>query len=186
MFELRFPAGQDVLGVQAFLGAVSGLLPPWWRRWWHMPFIGVEVHADQRGTQHRLLVPATLRRNIEGALAAHLPGVTYREIEKAAYAPLRLGAEYRLSSGERPLAVDAPVMSSRLLSSLQPLKRGEAVVVQTLLAPAATGRASTVGQVIGLAHGADSGWRGEVQRSGHRVAQEARAAAPAGDAAHRG
>lgn len=81
VLELRFPSGQDEAGVHAFLGAVSGLLPPWWRRWWHTPFMAVEVHADQNGTRHRLLVPEVLRRNIEAALAAHLPGVATSEIE---------------------------------------------------------------------------------------------------------
>lgn len=136
-YELRFPAEQDEAGVQAFLGAISGLLPPWWRRWWHTPFIGLEAHADHRGTRHRLLVPARLRRNIEAVLAAHLPAVAYHPVESPGYPALRVGAEYRLNTAERPLAVDAPAMSARLLSSLQPLHRGEAVVVQALLAPAA-------------------------------------------------
>lgn len=133
--DLRFPAGQDEAGVQAFLGAVSGLLPPWWRRWWHTPFIAVEVHADHRGTRHRLLVPRRLLRSIEGSLAAHLSGVAY-EPALVTHSPLDVAAEYRLTNGERPLAIDTAPLSARLLASLQPLHAGEAVIIQALLAPA--------------------------------------------------
>jgi len=32
-YELRFPTNLGADGVEAFLGRISGLLPPWWRRW---------------------------------------------------------------------------------------------------------------------------------------------------------
>ena len=134
--ELRFPRDQDEAGVQAFLGAVSGLLPPWWRRWWHTPFIVIEVHADHRGTRHHLLVPKTLRRRIEANLAAHLPTVAYTPVDAPRRGSLTTAAEYRLTTADRPLAVDAADLSANLLAALQPLASGEAVVVQTVLAPA--------------------------------------------------
>jgi hypothetical protein len=134
--ELRFPRDQEEAGVQAFLGAVSGLLPPWWRRWWHTPFIAIEVHADHRGTRHRLLVPQTLLRRIEANLAAHLPNVAYTPVESITYEKITSGAEYRLTTADRPLAIDARSLSANLLAALQPLGPDEAVVVQTILAPA--------------------------------------------------
>jgi hypothetical protein len=44
-----------------------------------------------------------------------------------------LTAEYRLSSQQRPLHIDPPALSARLLANLQPLDADEAVVVQWLV-----------------------------------------------------
>ena len=134
--SLRFPKEQDEAGVQAFLGSISGLLPPWWRRWWHTPFIVSEVLADRRGTQHRLLVPRRFVRHVEAALAAHLPAVAYELTNTFVYPNVVMGAEYRLTSAERSLAIDSQALSAGMLSSLHPLFDREAIVVQVLLAPA--------------------------------------------------
>lgn len=134
--ELRFPKDQDEAGIQAFLGSITGLLPPWWRRWWHTPFIATEVHADRAGTRHRLLVPRRFVRHVEAALAAHLPSVAYEREETFSYPALNMAAEYRLTNAERSLAIDGAALSAGLLSSLHPLFDREGVVVQALFAPA--------------------------------------------------
>jgi energy-coupling factor transporter ATP-binding protein EcfA2 len=134
--ELRFPKDQDEAEVQAFLGSISGLLPPWWRRWWHTPFVVSEVHADRGGTRHRLLVPGQFIRHVESALAAHLPAVAYEQSDTFTYPALNIGAEYRLTSAERSLAIDGAALSAGLLSSLHPLFEHEHIVVQVLLGPA--------------------------------------------------
>lgn len=136
VISIRFPKEQDEAGVQAFLGSISGLLPPWWRRWWHTPFVVSEVLADHTGTRHRLLVPRRFVRHIEASLVAHLPGVAYDLAAGPAYPSLQLGAEYRLTTAQRRLSVDSPAHSAGLLSALQPLHPGEAIVIQVLLAPA--------------------------------------------------
>jgi len=135
-YELRFPTNLGADGVEAFLGSISGLLPLWWRRWWHTPFVVSEIHPDRNGTRHRLLVPRAFTRHIEAALAAHLPAVRYERSTVIRYPQLGSGAEYRLTNGERSLNVDSVRLSSGLLSSLQPLFGEEAIVVQALLAPA--------------------------------------------------
>ena len=134
--SIRFPRDLEETGVQAFLGSISGLLPPWWRRWWHTPFVVSEVIADHTGTRHRLLVPRRFVRHVEASLEAHLPGVAYDRDEGFGYPPLDLGTEYRLTTAERGLSIDNAVHSAGLLSSLQPLRRDEVIVVQVLLAPA--------------------------------------------------
>ena len=136
VFELRFPTNLDTDGVQAFIGGITGLLPPWWRRLWHTPFIGTEVLADRDGTHHRLLVPQAYARHVESSLAAHLPAVRYERSTDLSYPRLDCGVEYRLTSAERSLSIDSVQLSAGLLSSLQPLFGDEAVVVQLLLAPA--------------------------------------------------
>ncbi|MDY7096413.1 MAG: hypothetical protein SX243_25870, partial [Acidobacteriota bacterium] len=134
--DLRFPAGTEAAQLEAFLGAVSGMLPPWWRRWHHLPFVGIEVEATDAGIAHRLLVPRASLRTIAAALAAHLPDVSYRVTGLDNRLELRRGVEYRLTNGERSLDVEPAVQSGQLLAAMQPLGRGERVVLQALLAPA--------------------------------------------------
>ena len=65
VFDLRFGPDLDHKAVQAFLGALSGLLPQ--RR--QQPFVALEVHARRRGILHRLVAPEPMRASIEAALA---------------------------------------------------------------------------------------------------------------------
>ncbi len=134
-FELRFPTGLDEAAVASFLGSITGLLPPWWRRWFHQPFIAIEIDADHRGVRHRLLVPRRFVRSVTASLAAHLPGVSYEQTDTVRPFPQR-GAEYRLTNAERSLDVEPEAISARLLASLQPLGKDERIVVQFLVAPA--------------------------------------------------
>jgi hypothetical protein len=134
--DLRFPSGTESSQIEAFLGAVSGMLPPWWRRWHHLPFIGIEVEATEAGIAHRLLVPRASLRTIAAALAAHLPDVSYRVVDVGVRPDVRRGIEYRLTDGGRSLSVEPAVQSGQLLAAMQPLARGERVVLQALLAPA--------------------------------------------------
>lgn len=134
--ELRFPRDVEAAEVEAFLAAISGLLPPRRIGWFHRPFLVVEVHADGRGIRHRLLVPRGLLRSVEAALAAHLPAVQHVRRDGIRQMSLNVASEYRLTNADRLLNVDGARTSSALLAALQPLRGNEVVVVQSLLAPA--------------------------------------------------
>ncbi len=54
-FRLVFPYGTEPGSVVAFFRSLSGLLPPWWRRWLSIPSLVLEVWADRDGVTHRLL-----------------------------------------------------------------------------------------------------------------------------------
>ncbi len=144
VYSLRFPRDVEPAGMQAFLGAVSGLLPPMWQRWWYTPSIALEVHADHRGIRHLLLAPQHLTPTIETALAAHLPGVTYEITPGHVRPELSVGVEYRLTARDRPLQADAAAASAQLLAALQPLGASEVVVVQMMIAPARATRPARV------------------------------------------
>ncbi|HVF74608.1 MAG TPA: type IV secretion system DNA-binding domain-containing protein [Acidimicrobiales bacterium] len=135
-FTLRFPRQTPAEAVEAVLAGWSGTLPPWWRRFFTgSPFLMSEVCADHSGITHRLLVPGAWEQLLVSLLHAHLPSVRYERTEAVAPAA-GIGAEYRLSTSQRPLTVDAAVLSARLLSSLQPLRDGEVITVQYVLASA--------------------------------------------------
>ncbi|MEA3078200.1 MAG: hypothetical protein QOF60_3108 [Actinomycetota bacterium] len=135
-FKLRFPPQTPVEALEAVLAGWSGTLPPWWHRTlWGLPVLLSEVRADRNGISHWLLVPQAWEQLLTSLLGAHLPSVRYERLELPTTSAAA-GAEYRLSTSQRPLTVDASALSARLLSSLQPLHGREAVVVQYLLAPA--------------------------------------------------
>lgn len=133
--QLRFPRELDERSVQRFLAGVTGLLPPWWKRWLGSPVIILETEGSAAGIGHRLLVSEHWQRAIEAQLQAAMPGARYERIEIEPSAPLRCSAEYRLRGHGRQLNVDAADLAAKLLGSLQPLDTDERIVVQWLLTP---------------------------------------------------
>src|SRR5690606_8186204 len=67
-FGLRFPRGLPATDVEAFVGALSALLPPWWKRWYSSPTVWFEISATAQGISHRLLVSASYQHQVENAL----------------------------------------------------------------------------------------------------------------------
>lgn len=131
-FRLSLHRGLTRAELEAFLAALSGLRPPWWRRWIDRPAVVFEVHSRDRSIEHRILVADRYRRRVEAALQAHLQAVRVEEIPTA-QPKVTAAAEYRLSSADRVLRVDDAV--ARLL--LNSLTAGsDEVTVQWVLAPA--------------------------------------------------
>jgi hypothetical protein len=154
-YRLHFPRGLNAEGVQAFLGGLSGLLLPWWRRWLTSPYVVVEVHASRSGIVHYLLTPEPWAQTVENVLQASLPSVRYEAVDQP-FAVLTIGAEYALSDIDRSLRVDATSANAKLLSSLQPLDGDDTVVVQWLLSPhgpVAPASKPTNGQLVPLLPG---------------------------------
>lgn len=133
-YRLHFPRELETDVVQSLLSGLSGLLPPWWKRWLVSPFVVLEVVADSSGVDHQLLVPTSWANAVGKLLQASTPSVGYEPMTPSSLR-CRVAAEYRLSTSARPLRVDAADLSAKLLASLQPLRTGEAVTVQWVIAP---------------------------------------------------
>lgn len=136
-YELRLPADLETENVGALVASLSGLLLPWWRRILAQPMVCFEVFADASGIRHQVVAPRAWTETIEAALTAHLPSVRYErtvEIEEA-QAGVAVAVEYRTTTNQRPLRIDIEGLSVGLLSSLQPLRPCEHVVVQWLVTP---------------------------------------------------
>jgi hypothetical protein len=116
------------------LAGFSGLLLPWWKRWYAAPFVSLEVHATAKGISHFVVVPGRWATTIENILQASVPAVRFERVELPAI-DLRVATEYRLSNHQRNLMNDATGMSARLLATLQPLEPGESIVVQWMITP---------------------------------------------------
>jgi energy-coupling factor transporter ATP-binding protein EcfA2 len=133
-YRLSFPRNLDAEGVTRTLAGFSGLLLPWWKRWLNSPFVSLEIHATASGINHYLVAPEEWSQAARNILQASVPAVRFEPVDLPSV-DIRTAGEYRLSSHERPLLVDAPGLSAKLLASLQPLESKEAIVVQWLLTP---------------------------------------------------
>lgn len=133
-YRLSFPRSLEKEAVSRALSGFSGLLLPWWRRWLSAPFVSLETHADAKGILHYLVVPEEWSSAARNILQASAPAVRFEPVDPPTV-DVRSAAEYRLSSHNRPLLIDAPGLSAKLLASLQPLERQETVVVQWIVTP---------------------------------------------------
>jgi len=140
-YRLDFPRDVNAQAVTTFVGGLSGLLGPWWRRLIAMNYVVVEVSATDRGITHHLVIPHALVAVVVAHLRAALPGV--RLSPDPDYQPHRpsLAAELALSTGQKALSVErAEAVMAAILAALQPLKSGETAVVQWIISPAALPR----------------------------------------------
>jgi hypothetical protein len=133
-FQLSFPRSLEADGVTAALSGIAGLLLPWWRRWLATPFVSLETHASSAGISHFLVVPEAWSQTAMNLLEASVPSVRFEQVEVPAI-DARTAAEYRLTSQDRTLTVDAATLSTRLIANLHPLTPDETIVVQWLITP---------------------------------------------------
>jgi hypothetical protein len=135
-YSLRFPRGVAPSAVTTFVAGLAGLVAPRWKRPFVMRAVVFETAADQTGIDHHLLMPGSQAQLVLGALRAALPGVIVQPDPNYRAVLPSLATELALSDQGRPLSVDrAAAVSSALLANLQPLERGERIVVQWLASP---------------------------------------------------
>ncbi len=140
-FRLRFPRDMDPADVTTFVAGLSGVRPPWFWRWLRLPTVIFEIHARHGYIEHYLIVPKPLTGIVLSHLRAALPNVRLDDPAPVEMPDLNRGLELRVSARHRPLRTDRlPGVSAALLTSLQPLRAEERVVVQWLLTPAGVPR----------------------------------------------
>jgi Type IV secretory system Conjugative DNA transfer len=131
-YQLSFPRELDKELIARAVAGFSGLLLPWWKRWLAAPFVALETHADCSGIKHYVIAPEAWGQTVRNILQASVPAVRFESVDIPTVTP-RTATEYRLSDSGRPLLVDAPGLSAKLLASLQPLDPKESIVIQWLL-----------------------------------------------------
>lgn len=133
--KLTFPRDLPAESAVSFVAGLSGLLPPWWRRWLVRPFVVLEARASSDGIEHWVLVPKPFLSVVENLLQSAAPAVRYEQAESIPAGPFTEAREYRISTHQRALRTVAEDHNLKLLTSLQPLDRGESIVLQWLIAP---------------------------------------------------
>ncbi|WP_354401192.1 hypothetical protein [Streptomyces sp. PvR018] len=138
MFSLTFPADLNADHVTAWLHAVGGTLTSGPRRLLGVSSFVCEIEAREAGIQHRLRVSEGQAGYVAGQLRALVPGSTVTPAGEEE-PPLQWTAAVELgtSAPRRGLGMwNAEALAASLLTTMQPLGRGEAVVLQWVLSPA--------------------------------------------------
>jgi hypothetical protein len=135
-FELRFPRELDSQAVTTFLSGLSAVRPPWFWSWLRIPVITFEIRAIDGAIRHELIVPRSLTGAVMTHLRAALPNVRLEPAKAQLPSVIRQAAELAQKSRRRPLNIEAMgSVSAALLNSLQPLRPGEAIVLQWQATP---------------------------------------------------
>lgn len=138
-YALTFPRGLKDGEAVAALRALTGLLPPWWRRAFATPTVALEVAGTAAGIVHVLRVPAGRAEFVLGAWRAALPGLRVSKFAGDRPAPLSLARELRCSGAGSLRTTNLPATNAGVLAAVQPLGPGEVAVVQYAIAPAGRG-----------------------------------------------
>lgn len=135
VYRLTFPRTIDAGQLTAAFRALTGLLPPWWRRLLGRPTVTLEVHGSASGIEHVVVVTAGSSGQVVGTLRAALPGLRFEELaERPMMSPTLCRELAPRGSGSLRVAA-ANNTTSGVLAALQPLHAGEHVLVQYVIAP---------------------------------------------------
>ncbi len=134
-YRLRFPRDADPSAAVQFVTGLTGLRPPWFRRWLYVPSVVLEVRATRGRIEHVLIAPRRATDTVLSHLRASLPSIRIDGPLNESPTVSR-GTVLGLTSTRRPLRTDNPTaVASALLTSVQPLQEHECVVVQWTLQP---------------------------------------------------
>ena len=151
-YAVIFPRGVTPAQVASFLVGVSGIVAQRWQRPFVVRAMGWEVTATSEGVIHHLLVPQAQAPTVLSALRAAIPGARVARDELYQSRRPRLADKLGQVGARRVMADGAAErVSAAVLSSLQPLRNGERIVVQWVLSPAGP---STLPQVTPPRRGA--------------------------------
>lgn len=138
-YRLRLPTSIDDEQLTSWFTALAAAThrPTW--SLLPLPPVAIEAVATSGGIAHVLLVSERNAGAVLSSLRAAVPGVRLDELHNYRRPSMAHAQELTLTSTRRPLATDrTQATSAALLSSLQPLPSGTAVVVQTILTSAGT------------------------------------------------
>lgn len=133
---ITFPRGVASDELLGFCRSLSGLRRPWWRTVLvGQPVIRFEVRATAEGISHLLWSPEGTGDYLLAQLRTAVPGTRSEPITPEVLRP-REAIELRVAGPRTQLRVDQLAHSNAaVLATLLPLKPGEVVVIQWLIAP---------------------------------------------------
>lgn len=138
-YRLTWPGSIDDKQLSSWFTAIAAIThrPNW--SLLPLPPVALETIATSQGIAHVLLVSRTNSSAVLSSLRAALPGVRLSELDDYKRPVMVHALELAITSDNRPLASDrAAATSAAVLASLQPMPKGAAVVIQTVLTSAGT------------------------------------------------
>jgi hypothetical protein len=141
IYHLSFPAGLESDQVRSFIAAISGSLRPLPVRFLGTSTVAFEVLSTDRGLIYRLRVPASHADYVTAQLRALVPGIRVAPEEDLGLLTWTRVVELGQTNITRRLRISDPEpVATSLLASMQGLDRGEALLVQWVIAPATPAR----------------------------------------------
>jgi len=135
-YELRFTRGLDPAEVSAALVGLTGIVAPRWQRPFAVRVVVLEVHAEEQGISHRLVLPGGLAEVVLPQLRAAISGLRVHRLADVPDVRPTLAGQLGVNTAARSLRVDAAAeVSAAVLASFQPVEREEEVVLQVVLEP---------------------------------------------------
>ena len=137
-YSLTFPTDLKSDHVARWLRAVSGTLTTGPRRLFGVSFFVLEVEATEAGIVYRLRVPRDTAEYVVSQLRSSVPGSTVMPAgADDRHHPWTTAVELGRTNTHRSLGpVDAEALSASLLTTMQGLGAGEALLFQWVLSPA--------------------------------------------------
>lgn len=138
-YRLTFSRGLAPDAVTRLIVALSGLAVEQAQRGLRYRGVVFETVATGDGISHELAVAESDLPTVLAALRAHVPEVLAERVESRHSARLQVGVSLGMTSRWHELdATDPAAVSRGMLSTLQPLTRGERLVMQWIVSPDAT------------------------------------------------
>lgn len=167
-YRLTFPAELAATEVAKWLNAVSGTLRSGTGHLLNVPTMAFESWATELGITHRIRVPKNSANYIVPQLRSLVPGMTVTPEDDEPEHQWTTAVELGQTNPSRTLNIhDAEALSTSVLTNMQSLGRGEALLIQWVVRPAAketlpkqghdhsTSKYSVVGQLLSGTRSAD-------------------------------
>src|SRR5579863_4989004 len=136
-YRLSFPRDLDEQRVAAWIRSISGTLRPSSLALGGAPTVAFELWATSQGLSHRLKVPWQHADYVIGQLRSLVPGIRVTPEDEWPHRQWTKAVEVGLKGSHRPLRIMSALdMATSLLSSVQSLGKGEAVIIQWVMTPA--------------------------------------------------
>lgn len=141
-YRLTFPSDLKADQVVAWINVVSGALAAGRFSFRTGPTLGLELWATDRGLTHRLQVSPQQEDQVIPQLRSMLPGIRVERDPQPPSFEWTYAVELGQHDRNRTMRIYSPeVHSASLLASVQPLSRGERVVLQWIVSTAPNLRA---------------------------------------------
>lgn len=128
-YTINFPRDVKFEDVLAFMRALGGLTTKKWMRLGGLITVVLEVEADMKGIRHRISMPGHVADSVIGDLRASGFQVTPDKIDPDE--SWDVAVELRMTDHDKSLSLGNPEATIRtILSKFQPLKEGEAILMQ--------------------------------------------------------
>lgn len=137
IYSVTFPTDISAAGIQAWMASITGSLSRRSSIGFIRDTLVFETWGLPEGISHRIMTPHADSENVSAQLRAHGRGVSVALDEQRPMLDWTAGVEVGMSNPLRQLSFGKNSdISTSLLTSIQPVQDGEAILIQWVITPA--------------------------------------------------